>query len=136
MSSAKLPDLHVGAQLRPLEVPLTASLIVSAAIASRDFAKVHHDLPATRDSGSPDIFMNILSSNGFVGRYVTDWAGPGAVIRKISIRLLAQNFPGDTMTMSGEVTDISADGVVELAVRGTNSLGDHVRGRVSLTLGE
>ena len=24
-----------------------------------------------------DIFMNILTTNGFVGRFVTDWAGPG-----------------------------------------------------------
>ena len=28
------------------------------------------------ERGSPDIFMNILTTNGFVGRYITDWAGP------------------------------------------------------------
>jgi hypothetical protein len=26
--------------------------------------------------GSKDIFMNILTTNGLVGRYVTDWSGP------------------------------------------------------------
>ena len=30
-----------------------------------------------QERGSPDIFMNILTTNGFVGRFVTDWAGPG-----------------------------------------------------------
>jgi len=25
---------------------------------------------------SPDIFMNILTTNGLVGRFVTDWSGP------------------------------------------------------------
>jgi hypothetical protein len=126
------PTAEVGDQLPELEIPLTTSLIVASAIATRDYAKVHHDLPATRANGSPDVFMNILSSNGFVGRYVTDWAGPGAVVRKIAIRLMAQNFPGDTMTMSGEVVGVLPDGALELSVRGRNSLGDHVRGQVTV----
>ena len=29
-----------------------------------------------RQRGSKDIFMNILTTNGLVGRYVTDWSGP------------------------------------------------------------
>jgi acyl dehydratase len=77
--------------------------------------------------------MNILSSNGFVGRYVTDWAGPDALLKSVKIRLGAPNYPGDTMTMTGSVT-AKADGVVELAVRGSNSLGDHVSGTVTLVL--
>lgn len=126
-------SVRVGDELPPLVITLTTSLIVSTAIASRDYAKVHHDPVATRESGSPDIFMNILSSNGFVGRYVTDWAGPDAIVKRISIRLLAQNFPGDTMTISGKVTGVLPDGAVEVAVRGQNSLGDHVRGQVVVT---
>ncbi len=76
--------------------------------------------------------MNILTTNGLVGRYVTDWAGPRASLRKVAIRLGAPNYPGDTMTLSGEVTDI-AEGVVSVQVRGANSLGDHVRGLVTVT---
>ncbi len=126
-------DVEVGDELPALPIPLTRTLIVSTAIASRDYQDVHHDPGLANERGSPDIFMNILSSNGFVGRYVTDWAGPDALLKSVKIRLGAPNYPGDTMTMTGRVT-AKADGVVELAVRGANSLGDHVSGTVSLVL--
>jgi len=126
-------DVEVGDELPALPIPLTRTLIVSTAIASRDYQDVHHDPGLANDRGSPDIFMNILSSNGFVGRYVTDWAGPDALLKSVKIRLGAPNYPGDTMTMTARVT-AKADGVVELAVRGANSLGDHVSGTVSLVL--
>ena len=87
MSSRRFDDVQVGDELPPLEIPLTRSLIVATAIASRDYQDVHHDPGLAVQKGSKDIFMNILSTNGFVGRYVTDWAGPDAIIRSVSIRL-------------------------------------------------
>ncbi len=126
-------DVDVGDELPPLDLPLTRSLIVATAIASRDYQDVHHDPGLAQERGSKDIFMNILSTNGFVGRFVTDWAGPDAVLKKVSIRLGAPNYPGDTMRMTGSVTK-KADGLVEVAVRGANGLGDHVSGTVTLEL--
>src|SRR6266511_3972793 len=87
----------------------------------------------TTTRGSPDIFMNILSTNGFVGRFITDWAGPDAVLKSVKIRLGAPNHPGDTMTMTGKVT-AKDNGLVEVEVRGANSRGDHVTGTVALEL--
>ena len=81
--------------------------------------------------------MNILSTNGLVGRYVTDWTGPGAVLTDVDIRLGAPNYPDDTMALTGSVTakDEAADadgyGTVEVTLRGANSLGDHVTGTVA-----
>jgi hypothetical protein len=131
VSSRRYDEVEVGDQLPPLEIPLTRSLIVATAIASRDYQDVHHDPGLAVQRGSKDIFMNILSSNGLVGRYITDWAGPDAIIRKVAIRLGAPNYPGDTMTMTGSVA-AKVDGVVEVAVRGANGLGDHVTGTVSV----
>ncbi|NKY55071.1 MaoC family dehydratase [Nocardia flavorosea] len=128
-------DITVGAVLPELAIPLTRTLIVSTAIASRDYQDVHHDPDLAVERGSKDVFMNILTTNGLVGRYVTDWAGPRASLRKVAIRLGAPNYPGDTMTLSGEVTHI-ADGVVSVQVRGANSLGDHVRGLVTVAFME
>jgi acyl dehydratase len=132
-ASLRYDDVRIGDELPILEVPLTRSLIVATAIASRDYQDVHHDPALAQEKGSPDIFMNILTTNGFVGRYVTDWAGPNAIVRSVRIRLGAPNHPGDTMRLTGSVT-AKADGVVEVGIRGANALGDHVTGTVTLAL--
>jgi hypothetical protein len=133
-------DVAVGDALPELPLPLNRSLIVATAIASRDYQDVHHDPGLAVKRGSPDIFMNILTTNGFVGRFVTDWAGPGAMITDVSIRLGAPNYPGDTMVLTGKVEELDprpdADGrgQVRVSVRGSNSRGDHVTGTVVLAL--
>jgi len=134
-TSPRFDEVGVGTELPPLEVPITRTLIVAAAIASRDYQDVHHDPDLAVQRGSKDIFMNILTTNGFVGRFVTDWAGPDAVLKKVAIRLGAPNYPGDTMRLTGTVTGKdSAAGTVAIAVRGANGLGDHVTGTVVVAL--
>ncbi|MSO18808.1 MAG: acyl dehydratase [Acidimicrobiia bacterium] len=126
-------DVSVGDQLPTLNVPLTRTLITAAAIASRDYQDVHHDPGLAIERGSPDTFMNILTTNGFVGRFVTDWAGSNALLRSVKFRLGSPNYPGDTMVMTGEV--LSKDnGIVEVSVKGSNNIGDHVVGTVRLEL--
>lgn len=123
--------LSVGDTLPEFELPITARLVVSTALASQDFQDVHHDKDAAIEKGTPDIFMNILTTNGFVGRYLTDWAGPGSRIKNIQFNLGAPNFPGDTMIMSGEVIEISQAGEHSLAhvkFKGKNGMGNHVSG--------
>ena len=137
-TSLEFDHIQIGQELPRLDVALTRTLIVATAIASRDYQDVHHDSVLAQERGSKDIFMNILSTNGFVGRFITDWAGPDATIRKISIRLGAPNYPGDTMVVTGAVTSLRNEsptaGIVEVAIRGANSLGDHVSGSVTLSL--
>ncbi len=135
-----LAEVAVGDALPELVIPLTRTLIVSTAMASRDYQDVHHDSQLAVERGSQDIFMNILSTNGLVGRYVTDWAGPGAVLTDVNIRLGAPNYPDDTMTLTGSVTskdeavDAEGRGAVMVTLRGANRLGDHVTGTVRLLL--
>nr|WP_245659191.1 MaoC/PaaZ C-terminal domain-containing protein [Streptomyces ochraceiscleroticus] len=126
-------------ELAPLAVPITRTLIVAGALASRDYQDVHHDAEAAREKGSPDIFMNILTSNGLVGRYVTDHFGAGCVLRKVAIRLGAPNYPGDTMTLRGSVIEAEegggrAEGLTVVRVIGENGLGRHVTGTVTVAL--
>src|SRR3954451_234020 len=99
----KYADVAVGDALPQLDIPLTRTLIVATAIASRDYQDVHHDPGLAVERGSKDIFMNILSTNGFVGRFVTDWGRPDAVLRNVSIRLGAPIYPGDPMVMTRAV---------------------------------
>lgn len=131
--SRRAADVSVGDELAPLTLALDRSFIVATAIASRDYQDVHHDPELAQQKGSKDIFMNILTTNGLIGRYVTDWAGPDAVIKKVAIRLGAPNYPGDTMVLSGSVT-AKEGATVEIAVVGKNGLGNHVTGTVVLDL--
>lgn len=138
-TTRRLGEVAVGDALDELAVPLTRTLIVAGAIASRDYQDVHHDQELAHERGSPDVFMNILTTNGLVGRYVTDWSGPGGVLESVAIRLGAPNYPGDTMRLTGSVTAVGGPrgdgrGVVTVAVRGANRLGDHVTGTVEVAL--
>ena len=68
---------------------------------------------------------------------MTDWAGPDAILKKVSIQLGAPNLPGDRMRLTGTVTAterIGTEGRVQLEVVGTNSYGHHVDAAVSLSL--
>jgi acyl dehydratase len=135
MTSVSFDEVSVGHELPALVVPLTRSLIVATAIATRDYQEVHHDPDLARERGSQDIIMNILTTNGFVGRFVTDWAGPDAVIRSVKVRLGVPNYPGDTMTMTGSVTAVDvASRAATVTVQGANSMGNHVTATVEVVL--
>src|SRR3954466_15273944 len=112
--------IKIGDELPPLEVPLTRSLIVATAIASRDYQDVHHDPGLAVERGSQATFTStrppngsvgrfvtrwvarvmvvfvgtFFATNGFVGRFVPDGAGPDAILRNVSIRLGPPNYPG------------------------------------------
>ncbi len=130
-------SISVGDELTPLVIDVTATVIAAGAIATRDFMPVHHDRDYANAQGAPDIFMNILSSNAYCSRFLTDWAGPDAMVRKLSIRLGVSVHPGAPLTFTGTVTDTRVEGdegVVDVAFTATNDLGDHVTGTASLTL--
>jgi hypothetical protein len=135
LSSLTAADVHVGDALPDLTIPLTRTFIISAAIASRDYQDVHHDHELAHERGSADIFINILTTNGIVGRFVTDWAGPASRLRKVAIRLGVPSYAGDTLVLSGEVTALDGN-VAEIAITGMNRLGAHVTGTVSVELPE
>jgi hypothetical protein len=131
----RFESVQAGARLPELAIPLTATLIVGGAIVSRDFTPVHHERAAAQAQGMSDVFMNILTTNGLVGRYVTDWAGPDAVLQRVAIKLGAPNLPGDTMTLSGRVlTRDEAERAVDVEITGANSWGHHVTGTVRVRL--
>ena len=135
MRTLALKDVSVGTALPELPIPVTTTMIVAGALASRDFTALHHDRSAAQAGGMQDVFMNILTTNGLVGRYVTDWAGPDAVLRHVAIKLGAPNLPGDTMRLTGTVRAKDEEaGVVEIQIAGSNSWGDHVTGTVVVAL--
>jgi hypothetical protein len=131
----RFDEVRPGDSLPDLAIPITVALVASGAIATRDYFPGHHDLQAARELGSPHIFMNILTTSGLAQRYVEEWAGPLACFKDLKIKLGAPNYPGDTMIFSGEV--LATDPVrrtVDVALKGKNSMGNHVTGTATLVL--
>lgn len=124
--------IAVGQTLPPLVIDASPTFVIATALATRDFQDVHHDRDLAQQKGSKDIFVNILTDTGLVERFVTDWAGPRARITGIKLKLGVPWYAGDTITFTGEVTEVD-DAAVTVAVTGTNSLGKHVISTVTFT---
>ena len=140
MSVAETIDgeaLAIGDALPAMVINVTPTRVVAGAIASRDFMPVHHDRDYANQQGAPDIFMNILSDTGYCSRFLTDWAGPDAMVKHLAIRLGVPVFPGHTLTYTGSVTALWQDGdegIVEVELRGIDDLGEHVSGTATVSL--
>ncbi len=133
MKTRTFSSVDTGEALPPLDIETSAALVVGGALASRDYTPVHHDRAAAQAQGLPDVFMNILTTNGLVGRYVTDWAGPDAVVKGVKVKLGGPNMPGDTLKIRGKVVSTD-DGRVDVEVTGENSWGNHVTATVTVAL--
>ena len=123
--------MKVGDVLPGWELPLTPTVVVSTALATRDFQDVHHDRDRAQAAGSKDIFVNILTSTAWCERYVTEWAGPDIQIKSVAIRLGAAAYPYDTVSFSGRITDVS-DGIATIEVTGAVAAGNHIVGTVTV----
>ena len=140
--SIRFADVHEGDELPPLELLMTPTRIVAGAIATRDFMPVHHSRDYANQQGAPEIFMNIFSSNAFCSRFLTDWAGPDAMLKRLRVRVGVPALTGTTLTFSGTVTARSttggvtdgAEGIVEVAFRAATEHGEHLSGTATLGL--
>jgi acyl dehydratase len=137
MNALDWNDIRVGDAVTPMRIDVTATVIVAGAIASRDYMPVHHDRDYANTQGAPDIFMNILTDNGYCSRFLTDWAGPETMVRKVAIRLGAPSHPNSTLEFTGTVTGKSrqgGEGIVEIEFRAVNDRGDHLSGTAVIGL--
>ncbi|MFF3571843.1 MaoC family dehydratase [Nocardia jiangxiensis] len=136
MSGTLQPSaVQVENALPELVIHADPTFVVSSALATRDFQDVHHDRDKAVQRGSKDIFVNILTDTGLVQRFVTDWAGPGAIVKSLALRLGVPLYAGDTLTLSGTVTAIEG-AQVHIDVVGRDSLGDHITAKAVIELQE
>lgn len=136
MNTLNYADVNIGDKIPHLDIPITASLISCAALATRDFEPCHHDKTVAQGMGLPDVFMNILTSQALMARFVTDWSGPEAVMKALKVKLGAPNVPGMTMTVSGEIVEKNDnEKSIKVDVTGENNIwGMHMSGSVQIAL--
>jgi acyl dehydratase len=78
--------------------------IAKYAGASGDFAPIHVDEEFAKDAGNQSVFTHGMLTAGFASHMVSDWFGLDA-IKRFRVRFEARVWPGDTVTVTGEVTD-------------------------------
>lgn len=106
--------------------PVTQTDVVRFAGASGDFNPLHHDLERARAAGfAAPIAMGQLTA-GLLAGWLTDWCRVER-LRRFEVRFTAPLYLGDTVVLSGGVTDVAA-GVVTLALRARGRDGDLVTG--------
>lgn len=126
-----------GFRLPELEILTDRTFIAAGAIASQDFEDVHHDPDKAKARGVSDIFLSINTTNGLVDRYLTQWAGPQASIRKITVRLGVPQTAHMTLRLTGiarrqeervivDVTGANADGVHVYATAELSNVDDEI----------
>ncbi|MBB4918751.1 acyl dehydratase [Streptosporangium saharense] len=117
----------VGTVLPGATIALTPSATTLATPSTADITPLRRT-PLEGPAGGP---LNILTTMGLVERYVTDWAGPEALVRGINVKLGLPAQTGETLVLTGTV--VSREGE-EFTVRvlGAVGPGEHVSGTVRL----
>ena len=141
-SSRTFGNVHVGDELPALTYDVTATTVVLGAIGGRDWRPMHHDYKfAVERNGVRDIFLNTTGETAFFERFITDWSGPAGRLGKLGFNMRSPIFPGETMMITGTVTNTQTDptgcgwATIDFALR----VGDETRAsgsaRIALPIG-
>ena len=113
-------DVKVGDKLESLSVDVTATTVVTGALASRDWRPMHHDKDFAQNQGVKNIFMNTPNQAAWFERYLTDWTGPRGRLARVKFGMQDSVFVGDRMELTGVVEKVERDergcGFVEVKV--------------------
>jgi acyl dehydratase len=106
--------LSEGDELELTVGPLTRTDFVRYAGASGDFHPYHHDEVYSQSQGLPSVFGMGLLHGGMLGLHLARWVGPEN-IRSFAIRYTGQVWPGDELTLRGQVERIEKTDGARLA---------------------
>jgi len=90
---------------------LTLQRLVMEAGANRDFAPIHFDPDAARESGAAHVYANTTFIETLLEALIRSWAGLSARIRVLEFYCV-----GDSIQAGGAVTATSDQGTDELTV--------------------
>jgi acyl dehydratase len=102
--------LTAGAALPAATYPVTRLSLVRYCGASGDFNVIHWNERIARAVGLPDVIAHGMLTMAQAGRYVTDWAGPGAIVTEFGVRfssmvVVPDDDQGAAIEVSGQIED-------------------------------
>jgi acyl dehydratase len=114
-------DVKPGTELAPASYPVTRLSLVKYCGASGDFNVIHWNERIARAVGLPNVIAHGMFTMAQAGRYVTDWAGPGAVVVEFGVRfsspvIVPDDDIGATIEVSGTIEEMLDGNRVVLAL--------------------
>jgi acyl dehydratase len=100
-------DVKPGTELPQVSYPVTRLDLVKYCGASGDFNVIHWNERIARSVGLPDVIAHGMFTMAQAGRYVTDWAGTGAVVVDFGVRFSSMVVvPDDDIGATIEVSAV------------------------------
>ena len=113
-------DIVIGEALPPFARRFTQVDLVAYGAATWDWHRLHYDLAYAQSKKLPGTLVDGQAFGALFARVAQDFAGPRAFITRLSFKMRAMAFAGDTLTAVGEVTairEVEGAHVVTLAQR-------------------
>jgi len=103
-------DVEVGMELGEVSYPATRLSLVKYCGASGDFNVIHWNERIAKSVGLPDVIAHGMFTMAQAGRFVTDWAGPKALVVEYGVRfsspvVVPDDDTGATIGVSGTVEE-------------------------------
>jgi acyl dehydratase len=103
-------DIKPGTELPQASYAVTRLTLVKYCGASGDFNVIHWNERIAKSVGLPDVIAHGMFTMAQVGRYVTDWAGPEAVVVDFGVRfssmvVVPDDDIGATIEVSGVIEE-------------------------------
>jgi acyl dehydratase len=121
-------DVAEGQELPALTNPtITHGQLVRYSGASGDFNPIHTDVEAGNYFGLGGTIAHGMLIMGFLGRFISDYLGGPAPVKKFGVRFQSMTRPGETIICSGTITKkYVQDGqnFIEAAIAAKNEDGD------------
>lgn len=101
-------EVEVGTELAPASYPATRLSLVKYCGASGDFNVIHWNERIAKSVGLPNVIAHGMFTMAQAGRYVSDWAGPGATVVEFGVRfsspvVVPDDDSGATIIVTGQV---------------------------------
>ena len=118
--------VEVGAEIGIVSYPVTRLSLVRYCGASGDFNVIHWNERIAKSVGLPDVIAHGMFTMAQAGRFVTDWAGPCAVVTEFGVRfssivVVPDDDAGASIEVSGQVEKKLDDNRVVVALTARSS---------------
>jgi acyl dehydratase len=110
MTGVTYSDVEAGTEIPAVDYQVTRLSLIKYCGASGDFNVIHWNERIAKSVGLPDVIAHGMFTMAEAGRFVTDWAGPRAIVLEFGVRfsspvVVPDDDIGGTINVSGQIEE-------------------------------